>query len=309
MTTRLAGIVVFAFNRPDHVRRALDALEANPEAAASDVVVFIDGPRDNEHDALLTTQVAEEVARPRRFRSLSIVKRPSNLGLSNSITSGISQALESFESIVVVEDDIVVSPAFLSYMNDGLTRFRDDHRVVSIHGYSYPVGISSPFFLRGADCWGWGTWRRGWDIYRSNAVDLLAELYERELSELFDFEGAYSYTNQLIHHIVGVVDSWDTAWYASAFLADKLTLYPGQTLVKNIGFDGSGTNASRTNRFSDELAQTAPDLSAVEVRESEGARGAFESFFLGQKKRNILKPLASRCFKFATGLYHQLLRR
>ena len=42
--------------------------------------------------------------------------------------------------------------------------------------------------------------------------------------------------------IAGKNNSWAIRWYASAFLANKLTLYPGQSLVSNIGGDGSGTN-------------------------------------------------------------------
>jgi hypothetical protein len=164
-------------------------------------------------------------------------------------------------------------------MNDGLRRFQEVDRVISIHGYCCPTPLDSPFFLRGADCWGWATWRRGWDLYQPNATHLLAELHARELTDLFDFGGSYPYTKQLLDHVIGRIDSWDTAWYASAFLAGKLTLYPGSSLVKNIGMDGSGTHCGTTSRFGSELAQASPDLSDLIVEESAEARAAFERYF------------------------------
>jgi hypothetical protein len=278
----LAPIAVFAHRRPAHLRRVLDALERARLGDESDVVVFSDGPR-SDFEAEQVLAVRKEASRRRRFRHLEIASSPTNLGLAKSITSGIGTLLEHSETVIVLEDDLVVAPAFLAFMNEGLRRFRDVERVASIHGYAYPTAPESPFFLRGADCWGWGTWRRGWEHYEADGVGLLEELQRRKLTELFDFDGTYGFTEMLDDQNSGRVDSWAIRWYASAFLADLLTLYPGRSLVRNIGNDGSGTHTGITARFDAELAAEAPSLEGLVVEESAEARRAFEDFFSSGK--------------------------
>jgi hypothetical protein len=187
--------------------------------------------------------------------------------------------LAQHESVIVLEDDLVTSPGFLRYMNDGLQRFAMDERVISIHGYTYPTELEEPFFVLGADCWGWATWRRGWALYEPDGEKLLSRIQSERLAAKFDFNCSYPYTRMLEEQIAGKNDSWAVRWYAYAFLAGRLTLYPGRTLVKNIGTDGTGTHGGKTKLFEDELSPTAPELSCVEVAESEVARAAFESFF------------------------------
>lgn len=242
------------------------------------MTVFCDGAR-SEHESADVARVRHEARRARRFGDIRIVERPENLGLAASIIAGVDEMLAESDSVIVLEDDLVTSPAFLTYMNEGLRRFMDDERVISIHAYSYPTPLQDPFFLRGADCWGWATWRRGWDLFERDGRLLLEGLKRAGLAGLFDFGGAYPYTRMLRDHIAGQNDSWAIRWYASAFLADRLTLYPGRTLVQNIGNDASGTHSGRTNAFGSPVATVAPDLTSIEVAESEAARVAFERFF------------------------------
>lgn len=291
-----APTAVFAFRRPGHLKYTLDALAANVGAELTRVTVFVDGPR-NEEEQTDVNLVVTEAEIPRPFKHLEIVSQPSHLGLSASITSGISAILAEHESAVVVEDDIVTSRNFLQFMNIGLQRFRDDDRVISIHGYNYPVAIESPFFLRGADCWGWATWRRGWALYEPDGVELLNRLRAEGLTEQFDFNGAFPYTQMLEDQVVGKVDSWAIRWYASAFLANRLTLYPGRTLVRNIGHDGTGTHGGATDKYAGDLAYATPRLADIDVVESATARAALESFFRGEgsaTRRDNLPALIRR---------------
>ena len=271
-------VAIFAYRRPNHLRRTLDALARNHGADQTNVTVICDGPR-SPGEASDCRSVVREAGRARPFNSITVEQRESNLGLARSIVGGTSQMLHQHERVIVLEDDIVTSPAFLTYMNDALERYSADDRVISVHGYSYPTKIQEPFFLRGADCWGWATWRRGWELFDPDGASLLKRLREQALTDAFDFNGAYPYTRMLEDQIAGRNDSWAIRWYASAFLADKLTLYPGRCLVQNIGHDGSGTHGGATDRFEGDLAQQAPDLSGVVVEESAAARSAFERYF------------------------------
>jgi hypothetical protein len=301
-------VVVFAHRRPDHLRRTLDALESNTEASRTSVNVFCDGARD-EAEKSVVAAVIEEARRPRGFLNVDIIARDCNAGLAASITGGVTQILSSHEAVIVLEDDIVTSPGFLTYMNDALDRFSDDERVVSVHGYSYPTALTEPFFLRGADCWGWGTWRRGWALFEPDGAKLHEELRSRALTGEFDFNDTYPFTRMLEDQIAGKNDSWAVRWYASAFLADRLTLYPGATLVRNIGTDGSGTHGGKTLRFEDRVADTAPDLSGLEVAESQQARKAFEDYFRGLKSPKREPPRTSRSLARAASLVKSRLGR
>ena len=101
------------------------------------------------------------------FKSLNIIERDINMGLSKSIITGVTEICDKYGKVIVLEDDHVTSPYFLQYMNDGLRAYEHDEDVISIHGYIYPLGDKLPetFFIRGADCWGWATWKTSWAIY------------------------------------------------------------------------------------------------------------------------------------------------
>lgn len=240
-------IVVFAYNRSSHLERCLASLDACVGAEEYSVRIYCDGPRSvrEEEDCSLVRRVAGS---RRNFRSTSVIARESNYGLSRSMIEGVGESLLEYDRVIVVEDDLVVSSQFLEYMKRGLQIYEDDDRVASIHGYVYPVPSLLPdsFFLRGADCWGWGTWRRAWERFVSDGSSLLEQLREAGLEERFDLDGAMGYTRMLQDQIEGRNDSWAIRWHASAFLAGMFTLYPGRSLVRNTGFDGTGTHSGRS---------------------------------------------------------------
>lgn len=289
----IAPIALFVYARPDHTRRTIEALLENPKAAESDLIVF--------SDAAKTSSKFEPVEEVRRyidsikgFRSVTVHRRPHNFGLAKSIIDGVTQVLNEHDSVIVLEDDMITSPHFLKYMNDGLARYAKDDRVISLHGYIYPVSDRLPeaFFLRGADCWGWATWRRGWALFNPDGEFLVEELRRRKLLNEFDYHGAYGYSAMLRGQIAGSNDSWAIRWYASAFLANKLTLYPGKSLVHNIGNDNSGTHCGTSSAFDVGLVNSPIDLSGTPVEHSEKAAKAIERFF--RTKQPPLKRLLSR---------------
>jgi putative methyltransferase (TIGR04325 family) len=275
-----APIALFTFRRPHHTRRTLEALQANDMAAESDLFVFSDGPRSllDEPGVAATREILRTVT---GFKSVTLVFHPENIGLAGSVISGVTSVVEKYGRVIVLEDDLVTSPGFLRYMNDGLERYAEDDRVISVHGYLYPLDRSLPetFFLKGADCWGWATWKRGWDLFEQDGVALRNALEAKGLSDRFDFGGAYSYTGMLNGQIARTNDSWAVRWYASALLNDKLTLYPGRSLVINIGNDGEGTNVGRTHSFDVEVVADAICVSEIPIAENLEAYEAFKRYF------------------------------
>ncbi len=279
-----APVALFAYARLDHLRRTVESLSQNSGAANSDLIVFSDAAR-NETDAPAVNAVRDYLQQIDGFRSVDIIERDRNLGLAGSIIDGVSRVLQTSPSVIVLEDDMVTSPHFLRFMNEGLARFESDDRVASIHGYVYPVRDALPeaFFLPGGDCWGWATWRRAWSYFDEDGAGLLAALERQGLLDYFDYWGSFPYVDMLKAQVRGEADSWAIRWYAALLLAGKLTLYPGRSLVDNIGNDRSGTHASDNDAFAARLSDEPIRLEGIPVEPDERARRAFATFLRRQR--------------------------
>lgn len=282
----LAPIALFVYNRPEHVQKTVESLAKNDLSAQSDLFVFADGPRERD-DPENIRRVREYIQSIRGFRSVNIREREQNAGLARSIIYGVTQVVSEAGRVIVLEDDLVCSPFFLKYMNDALELYENDDRVISIHGYIYPVATSLPetFFLRGADCWGWATWKRGWDLFEADGRKLLSEMTQRKLGKQFDFDGAHPYTKMLDQQIKGKNDSWAVRWHASAFLADRLTLYPGQSLVQNIG--SFGTHCGTIDQYEVNLCDHPVRVGGIAVEENLVARVSIRKFFIRNRLRGL----------------------
>ncbi len=296
MLQNYAPIALFAYNRLDHLKLTIEALRGNFLAKESELFIFCDGAKNqlSEEAVLQVRNYSREVS---GFKKVTVVERDKNFGLANSIIGGVSDIVNNFGRVIVVEDDLVTSPHFLEFMNEALDLYEKDESVASIHGYVYPVKKNLPetFFIRGADCWGWATWKRAWDFFEKNGSKLLAELKEKNLTESFDFDGCYPYTRMLEDQVSGKNNSWAIRWYASAFLANKFTLYPGKSLVQNIGTDGSGTHCADMTQFNTSLKKEKILLSKIAIEESVLAREEIKKFF--KPRKSFLKKISHKIQK------------
>ncbi len=274
-----APIALFAYTRPAHTRRTVEALLGNAEARTSDLIVFSDAAR-SAGETESVDAVREYVAGIEGFRSLIVRRRPHNFGLARSITEGVSEVLAEHQRVIVLEDDMVTSPHFLRYVDESLNRYADDDRVIGVHGYVYPVTNRLPeaFFLRRSRLLGLGDLAARLGVVQSDGQHLLDELKRRRMLRAFDFDGTYGFSEMLKGQIAGANDSWAVRWYASAFLAEKLTLYPGRSLVHNIGNESSGTHCGTSTAMDAELSSEPIRVDATVVEESETARKAIGTF-------------------------------
>lgn len=287
-----APVVVFCYKRPDHLARTISSLVSNPEAAASHLTLFCDAAK-SPADAAAVDAVRRYVDSIEGFASVNRVYRQSNMGLAHSIIDGVSRLLRSHDRVIVLEDDLLLSPHFLDFMNQGLRCYQTDDRVASIHGYCYPVQEALPetFFMRGADCWGWATWARAWAHFEPDGQFLLQQLRQRKLLHDFDLDGSYLYSRMLRGQIAGRNDSWAIRWHASCYLRDMLTLYPGRSLVENIGNDASGTHCALTEMYSGGLGVRPVQLQRLPLEPSSVARSAFVRFFRGNRESLLRKAV------------------
>jgi len=288
---RLSPIILFAYNRPWHTRQTVEALLKNRLAEASDLFIFSDAPKD-EADKINVDEVKKYLKSIKGFKSLKIIERQRNYGLVKSIITGVTEIINIYGKAIVVEDDLITSPYFLEYMNDALNFYNNNESVISISAYIYPVKARLPetLFLKGADCWGWATWKRGWDLFENDGQKLLNEITNKKLGKEFDYDNSYPFTEMLKDQIAGKVDSWAIKWQASAFVKNKLTLYPGKPLVKNIGFDNSGTHCSDSTKYDTVISQNPVTIKNIPVRQNRLAVKAIKKYF-NSLRPNIIKRL------------------
>ena len=274
-----APIVLFVYNRLDHLKQTVNALQKNELAQDSPLIIYSDAPK-NSYAKPAIHAVREFIRTINGFKSVEIIEQATNRRLAPLLIEELPKVLARFGRVIVLEDDIVTSPYFLRFMNAGLEKYADDDRVISIHGYVYPLDedIRQPFFLKGADCWGWATWKRGWQLFEADSEKLYSSLVSRGLLERLDFFGAYGFSSVLKSHVDGAPDGWDIRWYASALLHDKLTLCPGRPLAKNIGFDGSGMHCGNDCTFDVHLCMEPIKVDKIPVEENHDILMAYSRF-------------------------------
>jgi hypothetical protein len=244
---KLAPIALFVYNRPEHTRRTLQFLQQNELAADSCLFIFSDGPK-NAKQAEKVAEVRALIKQVEGFKSVEIIERSSNLGLANSVISGVSLLMEQFGRAIVFEDDLITSPYTLRYFNDALARYQNEEKVMHIGAYMYPLPLpeseqlSETFFFRAATSWGWATWARAWQQFNPD-VEALMKQFDSEQKHQFSIEGSMNFWKQMQELKAGRNNSWAIRWYASIFLKGGLTLNPAHSLVSNIGHDGSGVHS------------------------------------------------------------------
>ena len=293
----LAPLLLFVYNRPYHTRKTIEALLENESASETDLIIYSDASIDPFNNKVLETR--NYIKSVIGFRSIVIIERSKNWGLSRNIIDGVTSVINEYGKVIVLEDDLVVSPFFLKYMNEALDFYEKEEQIVCIHGYVYPVKRKLPetFFIKGADCWGWATWKRGWDLFCLDGKFLLDEINRYNMKREFDFEGSYPYYKMLKRQVEGSNDSWAIRWYASAFLNNKLTLYPGTSLVTQIGMDGSGTHCGANSIYDVQLLNRPINISKITIDQTLSARKIFTYYFRYTMKIAKLRSYIKRMIK------------
>ena len=300
-----APIALFTYNRADKTQRVIESLLKNAEAKYSDLFIFSDGPKAPEKKAGVEEK-RKYIHTISGFKSISIVEREKNWGLANSLIAGITEVINKYGKVIVVEDDLILSPYFLQFMNEGLEKYKDDDRVGTITGFVPPIKDKLPetFFLKYFQCWGWATWKRAWDLLETDARPLLKGLRFKKTK--FDVGGGVGNYGNLYCQKVGLVDSWYLRYYASLFLKDKLSLYPGRSVAANDGLDGTGTHcgADLKRSFNAHNTQTPIVLKDIEVREDERVYQIFKNYFLPSNHNRSLKSLYNQFKSFIRRLLY-----
>ena len=286
---KISPIVLFVYNRPWHTQQTIEALLRNKLSKESELFIYSDNAKGGDSFSKVQ-EVRDYIKTIKGFKKITIIERNKNWGLASSIIDGVTRIVNQYGKIIVLEDDLITSPCFLRFMNDSLDMYECDKQVASIHGYIYPIDdLPNSFFIKGADCWGWATWKSKWNVFEPNGQKLLDELKNRNLVKKANFNGSYDFTKMLKDQINGKNNSWAVRWYMSAFLKDMLTLYPGRSYVQNIGFDGKGTHCDTETNFFQVQLNTGFSPDKIEVIENIEAKKKMEIFFLSIKRNFFQK--------------------
>lgn len=265
-------IVLFTYKRLDITKKTIGALVMNEEAGNSRLIIFSDGPKASK-DINQVGQVRGYLRSISGFESVEIIEREKNLGLANSFITGISEVLSKYDSAIFIEDDNLVSPGFLKYMNSALSFYRDNERVGCISGYSFPIipNQNTPYFIRGAETWSFATWRRSWNYFESDSKKLLHHLRNHPMLSQFRRDG-FQFYEMLEQQIDGKIDSWGVRWWTSLWLRDMYCLYPNLPLCVSIGYGEDSVhckNPSPLFRSANDLVEVIDSSSfPSEVRET-----------------------------------------
>jgi hypothetical protein len=280
----LAPIALFVYNRPDHMRRTLSYLSKNELAQESRLFIFSDGAK-TEADKDKVQLIREQAKLVTGFKSVKLVERQTNVGLANSIISGVTQLVSEYGKVIVFEDDLLSSPYTLEYFNEALDRYANQPQVMHIGAYMYDLKVPNlpqTFFYRAATSWGWATWARAWKNFEPD-IDKLMQQFDQVKIHEFSIEGTMNFWKQMQQFKAGKNNSWAIRWYASVFLNNGLTLNPSQSLIQNIGHDGTGRHSNLENTYDVKMACTPVKTFPNILQEDKQAYQAIKQFLKNRK--------------------------
>lgn len=243
-------IVLFAYKRLDKVSSCLESLERCIDADKTDLFIFCDGYKgDKDKEEVLAVQefIKKYGMSNRKFQNINISLKEKNTGLAKSIIGGVTEIIDKYESVIIIEDDLIFSDDFIQYMNKGIAFYGDDKRVGAIGGFTpsdskiciKPNGVVKS---RMGCCLGWATWHDRWNSMDwSWDINSYSNLTAEERKKVDKIQ--YGFSAMLKQQALGEIDSWAVRWDYHFMKNEWWTIYPNKSKVSCIGFDASSTHA------------------------------------------------------------------
>ncbi|MGI2867655.1 glycosyltransferase [Vibrio alginolyticus] len=253
-SNNLAPIILFVYNRKDHTQQTIQALQKNKLAEQSDLIIYSDGPK-SANAISQVQEVRDYLKTINGFKSVKLIERDENWGLAENIINGVSEVINQYGKVIVMEDDIVTSPTYLLFMNQSLDLYENEKKIWHISGWNYPLADgcnTDAFFWRVMNCWGWATWSDRWKYFNKDPQKLIDKWKEEDIHR-FNVDGTHDFWSQVLNNQSGKLNTWAIFWYATIFANNGLCLNPYQSYVKNIGNDGTGENCGKVDIYSKEI--------------------------------------------------------
>ena len=248
----LAPIILFTYNRLDHTKEVLNSLIKNNLAKDSIIYIYCDGikanatNKDKAKNKKLVEFLEDFKSRCKDFNKINLSIKDKNMGLADSIINGVSEVITIHKKAIVLEDDIVVSPVFLDYMNESLNQYENETKIWSINSWSYPIDsndLDDCYFWRIPHCWGWATWENRWKLYKRD-IKWVKENFNKFDIEEINLKNYANYFGDFILNKKGKIKTWAIFFYCLAYKHKALSLTPSTSYIHQIGLDGSGIHCS-----------------------------------------------------------------
>ena len=245
----LAPIAIFTYTRLETLKKTIKCLKKNKIAKFSEIYIFSDCNK-NKIDQPYVNCVRKYLKNIKGFKKINLILRKENYGLASNIINGVSSVIKKRKKIIVLEDDIIVSPNFLEYMNGALIRYENSKKIWHINSWNYEINRNNikynTFFTRHMNCWGWATWENRWKSFKKEPNEIIKKFNDVNIFE-FNIKNNLDYYSQLKRNKEGKLNTWAIFWYANIFLKNGLCLSPLKTLSKNIGFDDHSEHQPNEN--------------------------------------------------------------
>lgn len=295
----LAPVVVFVYNRADHASQTLNHLSNNFLASESDLFIYCDNAKDEKSQEAVDNvrAVADEFARNSSFKKVTVIKAEKNKGLAASIISGVTEILNQYGKVIVVEDDLITSKDFLTYMNNALDFYEDNPKIWSVSGYTFPLKSLEKYkhdvYMSPRGCsWGWATWKNRFDKVDWDISDF--DDFIKNPSRVKHFnEGGPDMTEMLTRQVNGKINSWAIRWCYQESKENMFTVYPVKSRIRNIGCDNSGTNCVSSSLYDTSLISGDYSCNFENLTPNSGIMTEFRMMYdysrFGNLKRKLLR--------------------
>jgi len=259
MSKYLAPIILFVYNRIDHIQKTISMLKNNTFSKNSELYIYSDGAK-NENDQVLIFNLRKYVKSINGFKNITLIEREKNYGLAKNIIEGVSDIINKYGRVIVLEDDLLTSKNFISYMNQALDFYEEDKQIFSISGYTGKLksleNLTEDVYLSyRPSSWGWGTWKDQWDGIDWDVTDFDEFINNRQAVKKFN-RGGIDMTRMLKHCMQGKNHSWAIRWSYAMSKQDKYCIYPKVSKIQNIGFGEGATNCTGIDIYKTDLDTT-----------------------------------------------------
>ncbi len=244
--------IVFTYNRSYHTEQVLEALRRNT-VLPQKLYLFQDGLGEgNKEEWEKTNRLICGVD----WCDKEVIVSENNKGLAASIESGVNYAFKEHDAVIVLEDDCVPTVDFINFVQQCFVKYENDKRIYAVSGYAWPIELQSDKYdVYGCgriSSWGWGTWRDRWEIYEKDYEIARKMKKDKEASKNLALWGN-DLEDTLINNVRGSNDSWAVFWALNVISHMGICINPYYSLIRNIGFDGSGVHCGRTERYDTEM--------------------------------------------------------
>ena len=287
------GIFVLAFDRLDHLKKVINALSRYTKKSE---IIYIFA--DNSNNKSLKVNQVHSYIKKLNQKKFKVKIRDKNLGLKENFWRSYDFMFKKYDKVICIEDDILINKNFMSFMRDKLISYQYNKKVMSITGYAFPIKLPKNykydiFFSQRSNAWGQASWRRVWKLFKKNKennLDIL--LNKNKLSKLS--EGGNDIVHMFVQDYLAVINSIQIWWVWNILKNNGLCINPVNSLVTNIGFDGTGTHYKNKVKKYSTINISKKNLKSLKpnaIIYNDKLSKSFSNFFRISYKQNIIYRL------------------